>query len=71
MIPVLYRDDDCVAALKPCGVAAVPERAGDEACLSAQLSLQLGRRVFPVHRLDKEVSGVILASLNESVAPPS
>ena len=63
MIPILYQDDDCVAALKPCGVAAVPERAGDEGCLSAQLSRQLGRRVYPVHRLDKEVSGVILYAL--------
>ena len=60
MIPVLYQDDDCVAVLKPCGVAAVPERAGDEACLSAQLARQLGCRIYPVHRLDKEVSGVIL-----------
>lgn len=63
MIPILYRDDDCVAVLKPCGVAAVPERIGDEDCLSARLSLQLGSRVFPVHRLDKEVSGVILYAL--------
>lgn len=63
MIPILFQDDACVAALKPCGVAAVPERAGDDACLSAQLSQQLGRRVYPVHRLDKEVSGVILYAL--------
>lgn len=64
MIPILYQDDDCVAALKPCGVAAVPERAGDEACLVALLSRQLGCRLLPVHRLDKEVSGVILYALS-------
>jgi len=63
MIPILYQDDDCVAVLKPCGVAAVPERAGDPDCLCARLEAQLGRRVFPVHRLDKEVSGVILYAL--------
>lgn len=60
MIPVLYRDNDCVAVMKPCGVAAVPERKDDDDCLAALLSRQLGHRVFPVHRLDKEVSGVIL-----------
>jgi RluA family pseudouridine synthase len=60
MIPILYRDDDCVAVLKPCGVAAVPERSGDVACLSALLGEEVGRRVLPVHRLDKEVGGVIL-----------
>jgi RluA family pseudouridine synthase len=63
MIPILYQDDGCVAALKPCGVASVPERAGDADCLCALLERQLGRRVFPVHRLDKEVSGVILYAL--------
>ena len=60
MINILYQDDDCVAVMKPVGVAAVPERVGDDACLSSLLERQLGRRVFPVHRLDKEVSGVIL-----------
>ncbi|MDR2849735.1 MAG: RNA pseudouridine synthase [Verrucomicrobiota bacterium] len=63
MFPVLHLDNDCVAVLKPCGVAAVPERAGDPDCLCARLAQQLGRRVYPVHRLDKEVSGVILYAL--------
>jgi len=60
---ILYQDDECVAVMKPIGVAAVPERIADEACLSALLERQLGRRVLPVHRLDKEVSGVILYAL--------
>ncbi len=64
MIPILYQDDDCVAVMKPCGVAAVAERADDETCLRSLLACQLGRRVFPVHRLDKEVSGVILFALS-------
>lgn len=64
MIPVLYQDDACVAVLKPCGVAAVPERVGDSYCLRALLEQQLGCRVYPVHRLDKEVSGVILYALS-------
>lgn len=65
MIPVLYRDDACVAVLKPCGVASVPERAGDSDCLSSLLARQLAVRVYPVHRLDKEVSGIILYALTE------
>jgi len=64
MIPILYQDDDCVAVMKPCGLSAVPERADDESCLRSLLASQLGRRVFPVHRLDKEVSGVILFALS-------
>ena len=66
VIEVLFRDDDCVAVMKPAGVAAVPERGGDDACLAASLARQLGQRVFPVHRLDKEVSGVILYALTAS-----
>lgn len=60
MVTILHQDRDCVAVMKPCGIAAVPERAEDDACLSAVLAAELGCRVFPVHRLDKEVSGVIL-----------
>ena len=63
MIPVLHQDGDCVAVLKPCGVASVPERANDADCLRALLEHQLGRRAYPVHRLDKDVSGVILYAL--------
>ena len=63
VIPILHQGDDCVAVLKPCGVASVPERAGDSDCLCALLERQLARRVLPVHRLDKDVSGVILYAL--------
>ena len=59
-ISILYSDPDVVAVNKPEGLAAVPERAGDDTCLRAQLAAQLGSAVWPVHRLDKEVSGVIL-----------
>jgi len=63
MIAILYQDNDCVAVMKPAGVAAIPETAKDSASLNALLEQQLGQRVFPVHRLDKDVSGVILYAL--------
>ena len=59
-IEFLYRDPDVVAVNKPEGVAAVPEHAHDPACLSELLSAAMGIKVMPVHRLDKDVSGVIL-----------
>ena len=52
-----------MAVLKPCGVASVPEHTNDASCLCALLERQLGCRVYPVHRLDKDVSGVILYAL--------
>jgi tRNA pseudouridine32 synthase/23S rRNA pseudouridine746 synthase len=63
-IPVLYRDADVVAVLKPEGMAAVGEEKDDPHCLSACLARELGLRIWPVHRLDKDVSGVILYALS-------
>lgn len=64
MIQVLYNDADCVAVLKPAGVAAIPEAREDANCMVALLAAQLDVRVMPVHRLDKEVSGVMLYALH-------
>ena len=64
MIKILHHDADCVAVLKPAGIAAIPEKRDDPSCLSALLSAQLGTVVMPVHRLDKEVSGVMLYALH-------
>lgn len=64
MIQILHHDADCVAVMKPAGVAAIPEKRDDLSCLSALLSAQLGTPVMPVHRLDKEVSGVMLYALH-------
>jgi len=64
MIKILYHDADCVAVMKPAGVAAIPEKRDDQSCLSALLSAQLQTSVMPVHRLDKEVSGVMLYALH-------
>jgi len=61
---ILYRDSDLVAVNKPENIAAVPERANDPECLSALVSQSLGTKAWPVHRLDKEVSGVILFALH-------
>ena len=64
MIQILHHDADCVAVMKPAGVAAIPEKRDDAFCLSALLAAQLATPVMPVHRLDKEVSGVMLYALH-------
>lgn len=60
---LLRHTEAWVAAAKPAGMAAIPEKSGDTACLQARLERRLGRRIWVVHRLDKEVSGVILYAL--------
>ena len=61
---ILRRTDAWIAVAKPAGIAAIPEAAGDTDCLQARIAVELGTRVWVVHRLDKEVSGVILFALN-------
>ena len=60
-IPVLFLDGRVVAADKPPGVTVVPA-GGDSpaACLRARLEAQLGFRLWVVHRLDLDTSGVVL-----------
>jgi RluA family pseudouridine synthase len=57
---VLYEDAEMVAVDKPAGLSAIPERDPDRPCLVSLLAAWLGQRLWVVHRLDKEVSGVIL-----------
>lgn len=54
-----------VAVDKPAGLAVIPRREGAaEDCLIARLSAQLGERLYVVHRLDAETSGVLLVARN-------
>ena len=60
MIPVLFEQDDLIVIDKPEGVASIPTRKPGEETVLSLLSLQCKERLFIVHRLDKEVSGVML-----------
>ena len=69
---ILYRDKDIAVCIKPAGVLS--EGASDDASTApGMLSVLLqkeGERgeVFPVHRLDRETSGLIVYALNERAA---
>jgi tRNA pseudouridine65 synthase len=69
-LAVLYRDDDLVAVDKPAGLLV--HRSGIdrfETRFALQLVRdQLGRHVYPVHRLDKPTSGTLLFALNPEAA---
>lgn len=65
MIPAesafLYQDADVVAADKPSGEPVIAARAEpSEACLQKRLERRLGQRLFVVHRIDRDASGVVL-----------
>lgn len=59
MIPIFYQDHSILVCQKPAGVLSQPSPACAESMLSL-LAEQAGGRVFPVHRLDRGVGGVMV-----------
>jgi tRNA pseudouridine32 synthase/23S rRNA pseudouridine746 synthase len=61
-VQIVYESPHFVAVDKPAGVLTVPGRMGRDdprPCLGVELERTLGR-LWPVHRLDVEVSGLVL-----------
>ena len=58
---ILYEDDGLLALSKPAGVLVIPGRGGtDRESLVERLSRERSRKLFVVHRLDREASGLVL-----------
>jgi len=71
-IDILYRDDHLVAVNKPAGLLVHRSPIDPR---ETRFALQwvrdlLGRRVYPVHRLDRATSGVLLFALSPDAARP-
>jgi tRNA pseudouridine65 synthase len=67
-IEILYRDADCVAVRKPSGLAVHRGWADDDAYAMTLVRDALGQWVYPVHRLDRGASGVLLFGLSSEAA---
>jgi len=64
-IPLLVEDDDLLAVLKPAGVTVIPARdEPPEMCLLHRLQQQRSERLWVVHRIDRDTSGVLLLARN-------
>jgi tRNA pseudouridine65 synthase len=70
MVAILFQDDDLVAVNKPPGIkvhrGAFDSRRED--FLLQQVRDQVGCHLYPVHRLDKPTSGVLVFALNPGAA---
>jgi len=66
-LEILYRTDYLVAINKPHGLLVHPTRIALDADTSVLqiLRAQLEQKVYPVHRLDRKTSGVLLMALNK------
>ena len=70
MLKILYQDDYLVAINKPSGLLvhrSLIDRHETEFAIQ-QTRDQIGQYVYPVHRLDKPTSGILLFALNADVA---
>lgn len=61
-IPVVYQDDEMLVVNKPAGIA-VQGGAGISVCLLDILERQTGKKVYPVHRLDRDTAGLLVVAL--------
>ncbi len=69
-LDILYRDEWLVAVHKPAGLLVHRSMIDRHETRFAMQMLrdQIGQHVFPVHRLDKPTSGVLLFALNADTA---
>jgi tRNA pseudouridine65 synthase len=68
MIRIVHRDDRCVAVDKPAGVATHRGWADDDDALLQRVRDAVGLWVYPVHRLDRGASGLVLFALDKDAA---
>jgi len=63
---IIFENDQFVAVNKPFGILTIPDRY-DETLVSLHKSLEKKyQKIYTVHRLDKETSGIILFAKNEA-----
>lgn len=63
-LPLLFQSDALVAVDKPPGALVIPGRAEEGGpSLRERLEAQLRRKVWVVHRLDRDTSGILLFAL--------
>ncbi len=67
MLKIIFQNQHFVAVDKPAGWLSVPSRWGtdeERPCVGLLLQEQLRSKIYPVHRLDEPVSGLLLFALN-------
>lgn len=63
-LDIIFENDHFIAINKPAGLLSIPDRFGRDASLKSILQDWYGK-IFTVHRLDKETSGLIVFAKDE------
>ena len=64
---ILYSDNDIAVIIKPIGILSQSDSSGGESVIS-KLTEHFGCEIYPLHRLDKQVGGVMVYAKNKSAA---
>ncbi|MGZ3782113.1 MAG: pseudouridine synthase, partial [Pseudobdellovibrionaceae bacterium] len=67
MISIIFENAHFVICDKECGVLSTPSRfeeSDDRRCLGTELQDSLKIQIYPIHRLDFEVSGLVMYAKN-------
>ena len=69
-LDIVYQDDDLAVINKPSGLLVHRSRNASEAREFAMQMLrdQIGQHVYPVHRLDRPTSGLLIFALSSEIA---
>ena len=67
MLEILYRDEHLIAINKPHGLLVHRSSIANDASEFALQTLrdQIGKPVYPAHRLDRKTGGILLFSLDK------
>ena len=65
---ILYEDEHLIAVAKPSGWAVHPGWAPRERSLLGPLSEQMESYLYPVHRLDRGTSGIVVFARHRDAA---
>lgn len=68
-LPILFQDDSIVAVSKPSGLLVHRDERNPDAPAVLQIVRdQLGKFLFPVHRLDRATSGILVYAFSRDLA---
>jgi len=63
-LDIIFQNEHFIAINKPAGLLSIPDRFGKDPSLKTLLQEQLGK-IYTVHRLDKDTSGLIIFAKDE------
>ncbi|MBC76699.1 MAG: pseudouridylate synthase [Halobacteriovoraceae bacterium] len=66
-LEILFKDEHFVATNKPSGLLVHPywKETNEKECLLKDLRDQIDMYLYPIHRLDRPVSGIVIFGLNQ------